>query len=99
VSYKRKPVKPEDRRRRHLRHRYGIEPEAVDALVAAQDGKCALCERPFSTLKPKQKHVDHDHKTGAIRGVLCDRCNRGLGYLQEDTQVLAKAIVYLGRIR
>jgi hypothetical protein len=53
----------------------GVTDEAYEALLAAQGGGCAICGA-----KPKTRrlHVDHDHKTGKVRGLLCHRCNRGL---------------------
>jgi hypothetical protein len=57
----------------HLKRRYGLTSADVDAMVEAQGGVCLLCrERPA-------QHVDHDHLTGAVRGVLCSCCNQGLG--------------------
>ena len=53
----------------------GITDDEYARLLAAQDGHCALCEnRP----KSRRLHVDHDHATGAVRGLLCHRCNRNL---------------------
>lgn len=46
-----------------------------EAMLAAQDGHCALCP---ATPKTRRLHVDHDHKTGAVRGLLCYRCNNAL---------------------
>ena len=58
-------------------------------LFELQEGKCALCNRHVKL------HVDHDHDTGEVRGLLCHRCNVGLGYFQDNTQLLYKAIKYL----
>lgn len=53
----------------------GIDDEGYAALLAAQDGHCALCP---NTPKTRRLNVDHDHATGAVRGLLCHRCNRFL---------------------
>lgn len=70
--------------------RYGITAEEKARLIAEQDGLCAICrERPA-------KHVDHDHASGAIRGILCFSCNRGLGKFRDDPHIIRRAIQYLG---
>jgi hypothetical protein len=75
-----------------LRRNYGLTPEAYEAMLKAQGGKCAICRRP----PEKRKHaVDHCHKTNTIRGLLCHRCNRALGYLDDDPLRLRAAISYL----
>ena len=60
-------------RKSHLKRTYGLTVEEYDAMLAAQGGGCAICGRP-----PRADislHVDHDHNTGAVRGILCFRCN------------------------
>lgn len=54
---------------------------------------CAICETPFET--PFDGYVDHDHKTGAVRGLLCNNCNTGIGMLKDDPRLLARGIAYL----
>ena len=66
----------------HLRARYGIGQADVDRMLAAQGGLCAGCGR----LKPE--HVDHDHKTGKVRGLLCFNCNQALGNVRDDLLVI-----------
>lgn len=81
-------------RKSHLKRKYGISVEQYDALLAAQDGICALCECP-----PRSDislHVDHDHETGSKRGLLCFRCNNALGDLGDDPDRMVAAAVYLG---
>ena len=78
-----------DNRRYHLRQRYGIEPEEVDRLVAAQDGVCAICRQNSPS------HVDHDHTTGRIRGVLCVPCNNGIGLFRDRPELLHRAAEYV----
>lgn len=80
-------------RNHHLKKKYGITQAQKDALLAAQDGKCAIC----ATDKPTAIGwaTDHDHKTGRVRGILCNRCNGGLGYLQDSPRIIAAAWLYL----
>lgn len=87
------PPDPKTMRSHRLRLSYGITPEQYDAILASQDGLCALCLRPP---KKVRLHVDHDHVTGVIRGLLCHRCNRGLGYLYRH-EVLLRAVDYVAR--
>lgn len=71
------------------RRNYGITDEEYDTFVEVQDGRCAICGAE-TTL-----HVDHDHQTGRVRGLLCGNCNRGVGCLQDSEFVLESAITYL----
>lgn len=74
----------------HLQRRYGISAARVDELIAEQGGVCAIC------LTGKPEHVDHDHRTGEVRGILCFNCNGGLGQMRDRVDVLQAAIEYLG---
>lgn len=86
-------VRREMDRRSNLKQQYGITLEEYNYMVADQDGRCALCQVPFSAkAKP---HVDHDHSTGEIRGVLCHLCNVGVGHFRECSWTLQQAIAYL----
>ncbi|WP_189050355.1 endonuclease VII domain-containing protein [Micromonospora sonchi] len=73
----------------HLRRRYGIGQTEVDELLAEQGGVCAVCG------VPDPEHVDHDHRTGWVRGILCFNCNGGLGQFRDSPTRLARAITYL----
>lgn len=77
-----------------IQRHYGINGEQFAEMERKQNGVCAICELP-----PKDGKflaVDHDHQTGAVRGLLCISCNRGIGYLADDPQRLRKALAYLG---
>jgi hypothetical protein len=77
----------------HLGKKFGITPEQYDEMLEAQGGGCAICRRP-----PRDDislHVDHDHETGAVRGLLCFRCNNSLGDLNDDAGLLQAAANYL----
>ena len=77
---------------------YKIRPETYDALYQAQEGKCACCGVHESAFK-RQLHVDHDHATGRIRGLLCTQCNPGIGYFQDSIERLEMAIKYLKKFK
>lgn len=69
--------------------RYQLSAEQVADMIAAQSGLCASCgERPA-------EQVDHDHKTGRVRGILCDGCNGGIALSDEDIDLLKRAAAYL----
>ena len=91
---------PEEERKRRananvrrwiLRSRYGLSVADYDALLSRQGGVCRICRQTCST--GKRLAVDHDHVTGEVRGLLCTRCNRGLGYFTLET--LRRAVAYL----
>ena len=81
--------------------RHGNPPRAghydeVLKLYTSAAGKCAIC----GALKGKRNHaLDHDHKTGKFRGILCTACNLGLGMFRDDTRLLLLAIDYLNKYK
>lgn len=80
----------------HMKRAYGMTFKDYEEMLFAQDGKCAICK----TEPPKDQHktrlnIDHCHSTGKIRGLLCDCCNRALGLMRDNTELLQKAIAYL----
>lgn len=80
-------------RKRHLRALYGMTVEAYDEMAKAQEWCCAICRDPV--VGPL--HVDHDHATGCVRGLLCSNCNTALGKFKDDPKVLEAAIAYIAR--
>ncbi|HVM39239.1 MAG TPA: endonuclease VII domain-containing protein [Acidimicrobiia bacterium] len=77
----------------HLRRKYGITQADYERMLADQGGGCAICGDPPP--ESVSLHVDHDHESGAIRGLLCVRCNNALGLLREESGVLALVEHYL----
>ena len=64
-----------------------------DAMFDSQNGKCAICDKPPQA--HKKLGVDHDHKTGQVRGLLCSPCNRALGGFQDSLELLRKVVDYI----
>jgi hypothetical protein len=80
-------------RRNKMAWKYGISEADYDAFAAAQGNGCAVCHAPLPL--NRSGHIDHDHNTGTVRGLLCMRCNVGIGNLRDDPEILASAIDYL----
>lgn len=84
-------------RESHLRRKFGITQEQYEALPRSQGGGCAVCGR---APKPgKSLHVDHDHETGYVRGLLCFSCNAALGHFQDDLDRIEAALMYMAAKR
>lgn len=82
--------------------RYGVTLDWFQAKLREQDGACAICgaiPRPDGIKSAARLHVDHDHMTGANRGLLCNRCNPGVGYFRDDPDLLRAAADYIERHR
>lgn len=79
---------------RHLRSKYGIGPMEYAERLAKQNGCCAICKTSAESLG-ETLAVDHDHMTGAVRGLLCAKCNRMLGCANDRPEVLRAGAEYL----
>lgn len=75
---------------------FGLTPECYAKMLDAQGGNCALCGRHYTEFS-RALAVDHCHKTGKVRGLLCSPCNTGIGNLKEDVSILQGAVAYLLR--
>ena len=85
-------------RNRELRHKYGIGLAEYEALVKKQGDTCAICgtaDKGMARGRIRYWSVDHDHETGEIRGLLCQKCNAVLGLANDDIEVLRAMILYL----
>ncbi|MDQ1374746.1 MAG: hypothetical protein QOJ09_2084 [Actinomycetota bacterium] len=82
-------------RRSHLKRKYGMTLGDYDRLLEQQGGGCAICGRP--PREDMSLHVDHDHETGRVRGLLCFPCNNTLGDFEDDPTRLYAAADYLAR--
>lgn len=74
-----------------LKKTYGITLDDYDNMLKSQNGVCAVC----GSSSDKSFHVDHNHKTGKVRGLLCDKCNKALGFVKDDVGILEKLKGYL----
>lgn len=95
-SYREKT--PHIQKARALRESFDLSVEQYSQMLKSQGGVCAICKEPETHMrngKIKALAVDHDHKTGEIRGLLCFDCNTGIGKLKDDPKVLQSAIRYL----
>jgi len=85
-------------RHKERERKFGISSETYAQMLQEQNGVCAICGNPETATRlgvVKALSVDHDHKTGRIRGLLCSDCNTGIGKFKDDVKVLQSAIRYL----
>jgi hypothetical protein len=89
------------RHRREKLRRYGLTPESHTAMLVAQRSLCAICNVLMlpDARTGRGACVDHDHKTGAVRGLLCGNCNRGIGLFYDNPDTLVSAGIYLEKHR
>lgn len=87
---------PEAKKRADYKGSTGISLEQYSRKLLEQKGGCAICNQPESG---RRLHVDHDHDTGEIRSLLCNRCNRGLGFFLDRADLTDKATDYLRRFK
>lgn len=84
---------PDYNRRHALMRKFGVTVDDYEARLEQQGGVCGICGERCDT--GRRLAVDHDHDTGAIRGLLCRGCNTGLGNLKDRPDLLASALIYL----
>lgn len=87
---------PEVARKSKLKANYGLTPEDYEAMFEEQVGRCAICGVDQGSIDHPLM-VDHDHKTGKVRGLLCPNCNHILGRCGDNPDILAEAMMYLAR--
>lgn len=90
---RRKMQKPDASREKELKRLYGISVEEYNSMLEGQKFVCMICSEPCKTRK--SLCVDHDHATGIVRGLLCNRCNRAIGMFKDDPELLRRAADYL----
>ena len=97
-AYRREYRKRDDVKRRsrdaYYRKAYGKTADEVDEIVELQAGRCLICKVELPE-RLGSRHLDHDHVTGKVRGVLCIDCNHGIGKLKDSPDLLLRAVVYL----
>lgn len=82
-------------RRVHLLRQYNMTEEDFNVMLQNQEGVCAICKEKELSKRCKYLHVDHDHNSKKVRGLLCSNCNRGLGLFKDSAELLEKASQYL----
>jgi hypothetical protein len=94
-AYRKTDKRKRAERAGHLRRKYGITLADYERMFDAQGGVCAICGKT----RPEERtlHIDHDHVSGEIRGLLCFRCNNALGDFEEQYELFAAAADYLDR--
>ncbi len=80
------------RRKRNLKEKYGLTVEQYDEMVFEQNGACFVCN---TVPERRRLNVDHCHKTGKVRKLLCDKCNMAIGLLEDDIDRISKVRKYL----
>jgi hypothetical protein len=87
---------PHKRREIKLRNKYGVSLEEYDRMVCRQGNRCAICKsEPTDRELGAKLYIDHDHRTGKVRGLLCSDCNHGLGMFRDEIARLQQAVRYL----
>ena len=84
-----------NRRKWNFKRNFGISIEEYDIILERQNGRCAICGYGKGDSTGKRLAVDHNHKTGNVRGLLCGSCNNGLGRFKDDPDVMQRAVSYL----
>ena len=86
---------PEKKKGHHLKTMYGIDLEQYKIILESQNNSCAICETKTPGGNGNYFYVDHNHKTGQVRGLLCHRCNFLIGQALEDIDILKSSVKYL----
>ena len=74
---------------------FNITEQEIRDLMDSQSGCCGICDRSLDHIENETFHIDHNHSTGRVRGLLCSKCNKGLGSFEDNQYSLGKAIKYL----
>ena len=90
---------PRGQRAVNIKYSFGLKYRDYSSMYAHQDGKCMICRSPLAKYKGHGDSptacVDHDHETGQVRGLLCRKCNTGIGCFNDSPDLMDSAIEYL----
>jgi len=78
-----------------IQRKYSLTKDDFDKLLRDQNYRCAICNKPFNLPDTHNIYIDHNHRTGKVRGLLCPKCNSGIGYFEDNPEYLDKAFKYL----
>ena len=79
----------------YLKRKYNLTPDQLQKMIDEQNGVCTICKDPKCQSKNKKLCVDHNHKTGRVRGILGQKCNSAIGMVRENPEILKRIIMYL----
>lgn len=82
---------PEKIKAQHRMRKFRVSPDCFQLMLAVQQNACGICNKKFS----KTPHIDHCHKTGEVRGLLCGSCNKGMGFFKDSPLLLKSTLEYL----
>lgn len=87
---------PEKQHATEIKRHYGLSKEDYNKMLTSQNMRCKICQKKHEpSIKRGKLYVDHNHSTGAIRGLLCGGCNSAIGHMNDDIELLKAAIDYL----
>lgn len=90
-----KGVKLKKTRVKHINNKYSLTEESFIRLFNIQGRRCSICRTEFIKEDLRDVHIDHCHRTGKVRGLLCTFCNKGLGDFKDNIRSLIRAVYYL----
>ena len=93
------PPYPDYHKDKHLRGVYGITLEQYNSILEFQEYRCCVCGKHESEVPRKRLYVDHCHKSGDIRGLICAHCNTALGMVKDDVEILYRLAAYLNEFQ
>lgn len=94
IAYKR--VSKKYNQRYNMKYKYGITIDEYNQLLKEQNECCAICNKHKNEFK-RALYVDHDHRSGVVRGLLCNNCNLMIGHSKDNNYTLSNAIIYLAK--
>lgn len=102
---RRRELDRKNQRTKGIKYTYGLTAERYNKMLADQENACAICKRTVAEISKEGKgkathlHVDHDHKTGLVRGLLCQNCNIMLAHGRDNPDYLRSGAAYLERVK
>jgi ribosomal protein L34E len=95
---------PDKTRKKWIEFAYGVTTTQYEQMLQEQDNKCYICKKDETIIDKRTKKlrrlaIDHCHTTLAVRGLLCNNCNRGIGFFSDNIELLKEAIAYLEKAR